>query len=256
METRQRPRRALWALGILLAASMALNVALAAALQLSFAKIHFGRIFPLGFVPQTRPEPAPAPGQASITFWGDSRAQMWDKAALAASMSVDSDAHGSMTSTQLLLQLAITPVRRSDFALVQIGINDLHPLGALGPEKQKALEALRSNIPRLRDRLLERSDVVVLTTIFPPGTVPLARRLSWDPATLEHIDEVNRIIRASADGQRVIVLDAHALLAGPDALMPDRYGDGDFFLHVNREAYAVLNEKLLELLARHRVASR
>jgi 3-dehydroquinate synthase class II len=88
----------------------------------------------------------------------------------------------------------------------------------------------------------------VLTTIFPPGPVPLERRLTWDSETLALIEATNRAIREAADGRRVVVLDAYSLLRDDQGLLAPQYADGDFFLHVNRAAYARLNSDLSSLL--------
>lgn len=233
---------------VLLAMSVAANVALALALYDSFAKLHFGRIFSLGYVPGDSPPRGLPATRPTVTFWGDSRALLWDQSQLAGTFALVDYAHGGITSSQLVLQLQTQPVVPSNFAVVQIGINDLHPLGALGANKKEILDRLGRNVLRVRDALLERSDVVVLTTLFPPGRVPPVRRLAWDSATPRYIEEVNALIRGATDGKRVVLLDAHAQLTGPDSYLAGRFVDCDFFLHVNRDAYSLLNQRLRVLL--------
>lgn len=235
-------------LAALLLASLAGNALLARALKDAFAQLHGVRNFPLGFVPREREVLGPA-GARSIAIWGDSRAQMWDKAALASTLRVFDHAHGGMTSSQLVLQLASEAAEPSDIALAQFGINDLHPLGALAARKPVIVARLQQNLAAVRDALLARSGVVVLSTIVPPGRVPLARRPMWDDTTLDEIAAANDRIRAMADGRRVLVLDAHALLRGDGGWLEPRYQDDDFFLHLNPAAYARLNQALLDLLA-------
>jgi lysophospholipase L1-like esterase len=231
-----------------LLASLVGNAGLALSLKDTFDKLHFVRNFPAGYAPQTHREP-PAAGP-SISFWGDSRAFLWDKSSWASQMSVDNRAHGGMTSSQLLYQLWSESARHTDYAVVQVGINDLHPLGALAPYKAQILAQLKRNIVAARDALLARSDVVVLTTLFPPGPVPVVRRVAWDPETLRYVDEINDVIRSATDGERVLLLDAHRLLVSPDARLAARYVNDDFFLHVNRDAYDLLNRHLGQLLER------
>jgi hypothetical protein len=240
-----------WLVTLILAASVAGNLLLLRALQDSFAKLHFSRVFPLGFAAEGQAPGTGASGRAAITFWGDSRSLLWDKTPLAAGFEVLSFAHGSQTSNQLVLQLQTQPAVHTEYAIAQIGINDLHPLGALRAEKQEILQRLRQNILTIRAALLARSDIVILTTVFPPGQVPIYRRTVWDPETLQYVREINEMIRAATDNDRVILLDAHAMLSDPDSYLSRRYIDDDFFLHVNREAYARLNAELQQLLARH-----
>jgi lysophospholipase L1-like esterase len=244
-------RRKLVRLAVLAAllASLVGNAGFALLLKDAFDRLHFVRNFPAGYPPQPRTQ-APAAGH-SIAFWGDSRAFLWDMSPWSSRMSVDNRAHGGMTSSQLVYQLWSESAQRTDYAVLQIGINDLHPLGALEPYKAQILAQLKRNVLIARDALLARSEIVVLTTLFPPAQVPLVRRMAWDSETLRHIDDINDLIRGAADGRRVLLLDAHRLLAGTDARLAARYVDDDFFLHVNRDAYELLNQQLGQLLASH-----
>jgi hypothetical protein len=237
---------------VLLLASLAANAALLFATQSSFAKLHFARIFPLGYS-EADPQDAPAfqENRPSVAYWGDSRAYSWALAADSQRWVPVNFAHGSQTSSQTLLQLQSRPVVRTSHALVQIGINDLHPLGALPGHQAQITGRLQANIRAIRDALLQRSEVVIFTTIFPPAPPPLIRRPNWDGATLGHIERANELIRGLADGRRVLVLDAHALLRGSGAHIDPGYEDPDFFLHVNPAAYARLNAQLQQLIARH-----
>jgi hypothetical protein len=47
----------------------------------------------------------------------------------------------------------------------------------------------------------------------------------------------------------VTVLDASKLLADDAMYLPSRYLDDDFFLHLNADAYAVLNRELTRMLS-------
>ncbi len=245
------PSKLLPWLAALLLASLAANAALLFATQSSFAKLHFSRIFPLGYSEADPQGVSPAnEGQVSVAYWGDSRAYSWALAKGGQPWVPVNFAHGSQTSSQTLLQLQSRPVAKTDYAVVQIGINDLHPLGALPGYQRQITDRLKGNIRAIREALLQRSEVVIFTTIFPPAPPPLLRRASWDARTLDHIEQANELIRGLADGRRVLVLDAHALLRGSGAHIDPGYEDPDFFLHVNPAAYARLNEQLAQLLAR------
>lgn len=249
--------------GVLLAVSLCANVLLGRSLLVAFERLQLARIFPLGYLPDEQPgrsgtipdadagsrSSAAAPAaRESIAFWGDSRAYMWDTRTLAHARSIENFAHGAQTSAQVLLQLQTTPPTRATYSIVQVGINDLHSLGVLKSSTQPIVRGLRGNIIAIRDALLARSERVVLTTVFPPGPVPLERKLTWDPQTLALIDAANRLIREAADGRRVVVLDANTLLRGGNGLLAPQYADPDFFLHVNQAAYDRLNSELLALL--------
>jgi hypothetical protein len=241
-----RSRAALPTLLVLLVVSLAGNVILALVLSSAFEKLQVTRIFPLGYVPQGTPA-SPGGAKPFLAFWGDSRASFWASEARAAGRDVVNLAHGGQTSSQVLLQIRATPLD-SRYAVAQFGINDIHPLGTLPEHRAIILERLHGNIIAVRDALLERSDVVILTTIFPPGRVPLQRRAFWDSRSLEYIEHANAAILAAADGVRVFVIDAHAILCDERGYLRPEYRDHDFFLHVNREAYAALNAELGRVL--------
>src|SRR6185503_9131143 len=132
-----------------------------------------------------------------------------------------------------------------EVAVVQVGINDLHPLGVMPENADRVVAALKENLHGIVTALLERSDVVVVTTIFPAGEVPLRRRLVWSESTRARIIEVNAALSAlAASSERVIVLDAYSLLRSErQEHLRAEYADQDFFLHVNSAAYATLNEE-------------
>jgi lysophospholipase L1-like esterase len=237
---------------LLFVASLGVNFVLALAVYDAFAKIQFGRIFPLGYTPEETPLANSATTSPSISFWGDSRAYLWEKSALRDILTVHDYTHGAITSSQLVLQLRTQPVVPSDYAVVQIGINDLHPLGALGGYNAQIRNQLKQNVLAIRDALLERSKIIVLTTVFPPAHVPLLRRAAWDPRTLQYVHEINEVLRQATDGKRVILLDANALLSDADSFLASQFVDSDFFLHVNPQAYSRLNERLRRIVLEHK----
>lgn len=243
---RRRARRVL--LVLLLVASLAANAVAAALLLQSFSRLHLLRNFPLGFVPEPG-APLGAPGAGTLVFWGDSRSALWPKQALAERWQVIDEAHGGTTSTQLLMLLREAPMRHDDVGVVQTGINDLHPMGALPSLRDTLAARLPGQLAAVRDALLARSERVVIATIAPPAPVPLWRRPVWDAGTEAEIARVNALIRRMDDGARVRVLDVDALLRGPDGRLAPEYRDPDFFLHFSPAAYARLDQALQQLLA-------
>ena len=229
-------------------ASLVGNALLGNALYRSVAKLNQLRVFPLGAETNNYAITTSADTRRSIAMWGDSRAYLWDAALLATRLHCLNFAHGAQTSSQLLLQLETAPAFHTDVALVQIGINDLHPLGALQTEKGRILAQLQRNLRSIRDQLSARADIVVLTTIMPPDHVPLQRRLFWDGQTLQYITEFNRQLESLVDNKKIFLLDANALLRDNDGFLDAHYVDHDFFLHVNAAAYQVLNAHLLRIV--------
>jgi hypothetical protein len=243
-----------WAATIaVLVASLGLNIWFVAMLDRAFHDLQFARVFPLGGLAQAQSAAAAASdARPSLAIYGDSRALLWDTGALADRFRVVNLARGAQTSWQLLLQLESQPHVASDWAIVEIGINDLHPLGVLVRERPVILDGLDRNLAAIVDQLLERSSCVVVVTIVAPGQVPMMRRLLWDAATLDGLARANRHIAELGKSARVVVLDGDGLLRDNGGYLPDEYVSQDSFLHINARAYDRLNRELLHILVNTR----
>lgn len=229
-------------------ASLVANGYLASALFDSFRKLQYERIFPLGDLPAPQFAASGRCVGRAMAFYGDSRALMWETEGLPPKLPVVNFGRGGLTSNQLLALLKSEPQPSVAAAVLQIGINDLHPLGALGADKPRILAALTHNVREIRDVLLSHAGVVVLTTVFPTDAVPLMRRPFWDPRTEDFLRDLNEVIRGSAIPQRVVVLDAYSILAGRDGRLAAQFVNRDFFLHVSPAAYVELNRALRRLV--------
>ncbi|MBW7930468.1 MAG: SGNH/GDSL hydrolase family protein [Gammaproteobacteria bacterium] len=235
----------LWLVLLLLLTSGLLNGLFLYLLHQSFTDLHFARIFPLGYPPAIDVAPQAAVS-VDLAIYGDSRAYHWRPTKLVQGGSIANLAHGGQSSSQLRLQLETETVVRSCVAIAQFGINDLHPLGALSPWRDQIRRQTKENVLRIRDLLLERSKILVLTTVMPPGQTPWTRKPFWDPSTDEYIIDLNDVISHAAQHERVILLDAYAILAASNGKLRPDYVDEDFFLHLNDLAYSHLDSKLQE----------
>lgn len=245
----QRPGWIRVLVGLVLLTSLAANAWLLGQTREGFAKLQFVRVFPLGFVQPGGGPVLSTQTRVTIVVRGDSRAADWAAQLSKRRNDVLNLAHGAQTSTQALLQLRNEPPLATQVTLLQIGINDLHPLGTMPRLRERVTQQLHGNLRAMRDELLARSRTVVLSTIVLPGPVPWDRQFDWDPATLDEVRAANRTLRALADGDRVLLLDAAALLADPRGLLDPRHVSTDFFLHLNDGAYALLNAELDRMLA-------
>jgi lysophospholipase L1-like esterase len=108
------------------------------------------------------------------------------------------------------------------------------------------MENCEANIRVIVNQSLDIGATVVLTTIFPAGTVPIERRYLWSDDNPAAIDEVNDYIRTLA-GENIIILDAFSILADSDGVM--RPGFSVDTLHINAAGYNALNSELSQLLA-------
>jgi len=245
-------RRKLVVIGLAALATLSIcaNALQLVALRESFSKLQLARIFPLGY-DDTNEAPS-SDVTPHLAVYGDSRALMWRTVASLPRESVVNLAHGGITSKQLLLSLE-SDVRRSKWAIVEVGINDLHPIGAAQDQRESIVKALHANLSAILERLLERSENVIFCTIVSPARTPLERLPVWSDATLTEIAKANDIIRKFASRPNVFVLDADAALRqGNGPYIDPRFADPDFFLHFNASAYEVLNREAAAILAQSR----
>jgi hypothetical protein len=87
--------------------------------------------------------------------------------------------------------------------------------------------------------------VVIVSTIFPTGEVPLQRRLVWSDEIEAAIVDVNSFIR-SLTMEKVVIFDAAALLSDANGKMKFEYSADE--LHLNQAGYETLNRELTLLL--------
>lgn len=234
-------------LAALALASVAGNLYFAARLKRGFAEVHLARIFPTG-VPSPARSPAARDTRPLLAIYGDSRALHWETKDLETRYAVANFAQGRQTSAQLLLQLTTQPAVASDWALVEIGINDLHPLGVLEDYRPAITRQLDANLQKIAQELSARAGCVLFIAILPPGRVPLLRRPLWSSATIDDVRRANARLRELSRGPSTMILDADRLLGGSDGYLDPRFVSAEFFLHLNSAAYAALNEQVLQLM--------
>jgi lysophospholipase L1-like esterase len=267
-----KSRRALPLLLVaVLAASIGLNVVLFAQGDKYFHEINALRLDPLGSTiypvappgscaPSGPPGAAvaavaasPAPGSAHrVLFFGDSRALMWSPPAGMQGVEFVNRGIGNQTTAQILERLDrhVRPVM-PQVVVLQAGVNDLKMI-PLFPERREAIvRDCTKNLEEITTRLRALGATVVVTTIFPLGKVPLARRPFWSGDVARSIEEVNASLRALASRtEHVVLFDAYPLLVdtgnGPrDQVTPAYSAD---LLHLSPNGYEALNPKLVSVL--------
>ena len=133
---------------------------------------------------------------------------------------------------------------KPNIVVIQVGINDLKTV-ALFPERRNLIVAnCRANIKRIVDDSKNLGAVVILTTIFPVGEVPLQRKPFWSDDIAKSVNEVNAYIATLAE-DKVIIFDAFSILADSQGMML-KYGSDE--LHLNNQGYEILNKELVQLL--------
>lgn len=229
----------------ILGSSIALNFMLYQQAKHYYLEVNQTRLDPLGL----RNYPMNAkPGVTDVSrvvFFGDSRAEAWT--------SPDLDRY-EFVNRGISAQTSVQSIQRfsphvsslkPNVIVIQIGVNDLKTI-ALFPERtEEIVRNCQVNIQRIVAESKKLGAVVIITTIFPIGEVPLERRPFWSDEIGTAVKEMNQYITTLAD-DRVFVLDTFSLLSDRQGQMLRQYSSDE--LHVNEAGYAVLNQKLVELL--------
>jgi len=182
----------------------------------------------------------------TVVFFGDSRAADWSSPDLPQFEFINRGI-GAQTSTQVLQRFdhhlkPLTP----RVVIVQVGINDLKAIPLFPERKEAIIDSCKTNIRQIVQQSVDVGATVILTTIFPVGKIPPARRLFWSSDVASAVNEVNSYIY-SLEAQNVIIFDAYSMLADSDGSTRDKYVND--FLHLNETGYAALNSELVHILA-------
>jgi lysophospholipase L1-like esterase len=180
-----------------------------------------------------------------VVFFGDSRAHDWIHPKIDGYHFVNRGI-GAQTSAQVAARFNqhIKPLN-PDIIILQVGINDLKAIPLFPGQKDAIVSQCKENIRQIISNSLNQGAIVVLTTIFPLGILPIERRLVWSDDVSKAIDEVNRFFY-SLQGEGVIVFDTASILANDNGIVRREYSKD--FLHLNDSGYLALNEGLVIVL--------
>jgi lysophospholipase L1-like esterase len=124
--------------------------------------------------------------------------------------------------------------------VLQSGINDVVAGSALG-RGAEAAESAFANIRDMIESSTQKGVTVVLLTVVPPATPPLARRLVWSDSVYAQVAALNNRLRSLAR-PGVWVLDAERLLCAGSERLPRALARDT--LHFREPAYRRLNDEL------------
>jgi lysophospholipase L1-like esterase len=228
----------------LLGSAIVLNIVLFNQAKKYYLEVNETRLDPVGLSYYPAPHKT-GNQQPRVVFFGDSRAENWKSPDFRGYEFINRGI-SSQTSVQAVQRFAkhIRPLHPK-VVIVQVGINDLKTI-ALFPERKTAIvAACRSNIEQIVRESKALGAIVILTTIFPVGEVPLQRRPFWSDEIGQAVKEMNRYL-ATLAADRVIVLDAFSLLADPQGMLLPNYQLDE--LHLNKQGYLMLNQALVKQL--------
>ncbi|MEG4804521.1 GDSL-type esterase/lipase family protein [Microcoleus sp. ARI1-B5] len=231
---------------VVLGSSIFINILLFSRAKQYYRELNQTRLDPLGL--NNHPinaQPVTNNKQTRVVFFGDSRAASWTSPNLGEYEFINRGI-GSQTSVQAIERFAYH-VRslKPKIVIIQVGVNDLKTI-PLFPESRNAIVAnCQGNIKRIVEESRNLGAVVIVTTIFPVGEVPLERKPFWSDDISRAIKEVNAYI-ATLAGEKTIVFDTFPILADSQGMMLPKYRADE--LHLNEEGYAILNQNLSQLL--------
>ena len=180
-----------------------------------------------------------------VVFFGDSRADGWISPKIDGYEFINRGIH-AQTSVQTLERFEYhVNSLQPNIIIIQVGVNDLKTI-ALFPERKDSIVAnCRDNIKRIVDESKSLGAVIILTTIFPVGEVPIQRQPFWSDDIAKTVEEVNAYISTLAE-DKVVIFDAFSILADNQGIMLKKYGSDE--LHLNNQGYEILNKELVQLL--------
>lgn len=235
-------------LTILLLLSLALNVYLFLKACQYYLELNGTRLDPLGlsFYPSESATEQKEVGVITAVFFGDSRAAQWPNPGELHNYRFINRGVGSQTSVQIAarFQQHIEPLQ-PDLIIVQMCINDLKTIPLFPQNEQATINNCLSNIDQVLAEAEQIGAMVILTTVFPVGDVPLERQIVWSPAIAKAVTAVNEHIHAKS-GNNVYIFDTFDLLVDERGLLNREFAADE--LHLNEAGYAYLNKELVQFL--------
>ncbi|MCB0209061.1 MAG: SGNH/GDSL hydrolase family protein [Anaerolineae bacterium] len=232
----------------LLLVSLLANVVIFNQAQQYYHQLNGVRLDPLGMraYPAKINKPIPTENQKSVVFLGDSRAFAWPAPDDQPHFVFTNRGIGSQTTEQVLrrYEAHVKPLS-ADVVVLQVGINDLKTIPLFLDQKKGIIDRTETNIATIVELARQDGSIVILTTVFPLGAVPMERRFFWSPDVAEAIDEVNTFLYTLASDE-VILFDTSAVLAGEDGQVKPEFSFD--LLHLTPAGYEALNQPLVDLL--------
>jgi lysophospholipase L1-like esterase len=213
-----------------------------------YLELNQTRLDPLGLSYYAVNSPAvDKPSRSRVVFFGDSRAASWIPPKIDRYEFINRGIP-SQTSVQTIDRFsAHVSSLKPDIIIIQVGVNDLKTIALFPERKQEIITNCKTNIQRIIQVSRKLGAVVMVTTIFPAGEVPLERKPFWSDEIGLAIKQVNTYIATLAD-DKTIVFDTYALLADRHGLMLPQYRLDE--LHFNQQGYKILNQELARQLAK------
>mgnify|MGYP003492999357 CR=1 FL=1 len=232
------------ALSLALLVSAGFNVLLYQQGQKYYLQLNVTGLDPLGL--NSYPNSVEKTQQPVIIFYGDSRAESWPAPDQIKNATIINRGIGGQTTAQVLgcFQQHVVSLKPKTI-VIQVGVNDLKTIPLFPEQKAAIIQNCKTNIGQIVKNSLDTGAKVIITTIFPLGTLPIERKPFWSDDVAIAINDVNDYIKTLA-GDRVTVFDSSQVLANSQGIVDPKYSRD--FLHINSEGYAALNKAIAGIL--------
>ena len=159
----------------------------------------------------------------------------------------------SQTSLQTVerLNAHLAPLE-PDYVIVQVGVNDLRMIHLFPEQKDALIANCKANIAGIVEKSRALGAIVILSTIFPLGELPLTERFFWSPDVAKAISEVNAFL-LTLKKEDVHLFETGPFLVDEKSIVKREYSSD--FLHLNETGYNGLNRQLAKILRQIEVES-
>lgn len=184
---------------------------------------------------------------SEIWIIGDSRVRRWPEELLKSSSTVANLGVEAQTSSQVLYRfMNYLETDTPSLVILEVGINDLKIIGLDDRLSSSITQQYYGNIEQMIHLSRDRNIRMILINIFTVGKIKLSRRLFWNSAVSEAINEANLVLKSYSDDDVIFYFDANAILSDNGrTVRPEYQAD---FLHINTNGYVALSSSLQELI--------
>lgn len=177
-----------------------------------------------------------------LLLLGDSRIAEWGTPPLSQFRVLNAGAGGMTTAELKLVASDLIEEHRPDVVLIQAGINDLKVLGVRHALKQPLIDHCVTNLMETIHSAQSRGAQVLVSPIWPTGSIDPLRRLVWSRDIEEAVDETNQKLKQATQSMSNVVW---VPFFTSDSSAPAKPGwwhrDA---LHFTPQAYAWLTQEL------------
>ena len=183
----------------------------------------------------------------NLVLFGDSRVEGWQPSIQISRLTTINRGISGETTAQMIHRYKADVVSlKPKVIVIQAGINDIVTAGLIPARSREILKRLKNNLNTLIDDGMKSGATVILLTVIYPNKPPLYREIVWSPLIDDYVTEINAFILAMSNTERVLIVDANAVLGASPSAVPSQYALDT--LHLKRGAYERLNDTLRKLI--------